>query len=358
VYLVKMDTSGNIQWNQTYGGTSFERGWSVVQTSDGGYAIAGSTVSFGAGGYDIYLVKTDPAGNMQWNQTYGGGGTDLGYSMAQSSDGGFVIAGVTGSFVSNPNFYDVYLVKTNASGAMQWNQTYGGARDDFGMSVVKTSDGGYAIAGYTDSFGSSNTNVYLVKVDANGNLQWNQTYGGTNNEEGRSIVQTTDGGYAIAGDSFIFMATSSDVYLVKVDANGNLQWNQTYGGANTDYGYSVIQTSEGGYAIAGTTASFGTGYYEAYLVKTDATGNMQWNQTYGGAGSVNGVSVVQTSEGGYALAGYASSFGSSSNDVYLVKTDVELGLSQTGQTANTLTLYRGVSDSYWNFLQVRIWKID
>ncbi len=348
VYLVKTNALGYMLWNKTYGGTYDDRGHSVVQTSDGGYAIGGITSSFGAGSNDVYLVKTDAAGSMLWNKTYGGASQDIAFSMVQTTDGGYAIGGFTHSFGAGG--YDLYLVKTDAAGNMLWNQTYGGTSDDVGYSVVQTDDGGYAICGETGA------DVYLVKTDTAGAIQWSKTYGGTGVDSGHCVVQTHDGGYAIGGLTYSFGA-GGDVYLVKTDAAGNMLWNKTYGGTNVETGYSLVQTSDGGYAISGSTYSFGAGARDVYLVKTDSLGNMQWSKTYGGTYDDIGYSLVQTWDGGYAIGGLTYSFGAGSNDVYLVKTAVESGLAWTA-TANTITLCRGVTDTYWNYVRVRIWKID
>ena len=191
-----------------------------------------------------------------------------------------------------------------------------------GSSLIQTSDGGYAIAGYTNSFGTGLSDVYVVKLDAHGNLQWTKTIGGPASDEGSSLIQTSDGGYAIAGYTKSFGAGFSDVYVVKLDANGNLQWTKTIGGENIDEGYSLIQTSDGGYAIAGTTTSFGAGLLDVYVVKLDANGNLQWTKTIGGENIDEGYSLIQTSDGGYAIAGDTKSFSAGKWwDVYVVKLD-------------------------------------
>ena len=319
-YLVKLDANGNLQWTKTIGGKDFEDGYSLIQTSDGGYAIAGQTNSFGAGGYDVYVVKLDANGNLQWTKTIGGKKDDVGLmSLIQTSDGGYAIAGATNSFgAGNGN---VYVVKLDANGNLQWTKTVGGPGDEIGFSLIQTSDGGYAIAGSTFSFGAGDEDVYVVKLDANGNLQWTKTIGGPKREWGSSLIQTADGGYAIAGTTTSFGAGGEDVYVVKLDASGNLQWTKTIGGKKEDAGISLIQTSDGGYAIAGYTKSFGAGGEDVYVVKLDADGKLQWTKTIGGENDDRGFSLIQTSDDGYAIAGSTQSFGARGRDVYVIKLD-------------------------------------
>jgi len=316
-WLVKTDANGNMQWNQTYGGTYRDEAQSVIQTSDGGYALAGYTHSFGAGNYDYWLVKADANGNMQWSKTFGGTETDVAYALVETSDGGFVLAGETASFGSGD--YDFWLVKTDSFGEQEWNQTYGGTDNDHAISLVITSDGGIAIVGYTASFGAGNYDFWLVKTNANGEMQWNQTYGGPSWDEARSVVQTSDEGYAIAGMTASFGAGSNDFWLIKIDANGNVDWNQTYGGANYEKVHSLVEASDGGFALAGYV-SYSVFENDFWLVKTDILGNVQWNMTYGGAGWQIAYSLVETSDGGYALAGETLPSGGTV-DFWLVKTD-------------------------------------
>jgi len=300
-------------------GKNGDGGESLIQTSDGGYAIAGSTYSFGAGETDVYVVKLDASGNLQWTKTIGGKDFEDGYSLIQTADGGYAIAGHTKSFGAGGA--DVYVVKLDANGNLQWTKTIGGKDWDEGHSIIQTSDGGYAIAGYTSSFGAGKLDVYVIKLDTNGNLQWTKTIGGPASEIGNSLIQTSDGGYAIAGYTDSFGAGREDVYVVKLDAKGNLQWTKTIGGSKRDWGESLIQTSDGGYAIAGTTTSFGAGGRDVYVIKLDAKGNLQWTKTIGGRSVEKGSSLVQTSDGGYAIAGETESFGAGNGDVYVVKLD-------------------------------------
>jgi len=316
-YLLKTDSSGDTTWTRTYGGSDSDWGWSVQQTSDGGYVIAGATWSFGAGLTDMYLLKTDSSGDTIWTRTYGGSDLDEAWSVQQTSDGGYVIAGEIWS--SGGTTYDVCLLKTDSSGDTLWTCTYGGSEWDRGRSVQQTSDGGYIIAGYTYSFGAGCTDVYLVKTDSSGDTLWTRTYGGSSDDLGWSVQQTSHGGYVIAGTTFSFGAGSNDVYLVKTDSSGDTLWTRTYGGSDLDYGNSVQQTSDGGYIIAGGTRSFGIGARDVYLIKTNSSGDTLWTRTYGGSSGDAGYSVQQTTDGGYIIAGYTESFGAGGSDVYLVR---------------------------------------
>jgi predicted secreted protein len=316
-WLVKTDASGNMQWNKTYGGTLNEVSGDMCQTSDGGYAIAGGTYSFGiGGGQDVWLVKTDATGNMQWNKTYGGNATDIAYHVTQTSDGGYALAGTTNSFGAGGQ--DAWLVKTDAAGDMQWNKTYGFSGTDSVVDVLKTSDGGYAMLGASASVGAGGQDAWLIKTDATGTMLWNKTYGGTGLDMGESVVQTIEGGYAWVGFTASVGAGGWDCWFVKTDAAGSMQWNKTYGTAVNDLAIHLIQTTDTGYAMVGWTYANGQ---DMLLIKTDASGNTQWNMTYGGTGLENGYALLQSDDGGYVLTGSTNSFGAGGNDIWLVKVD-------------------------------------
>jgi hypothetical protein len=317
-WLVKTDEFGDMEWNKVYaGGMLQDEPRSLVVMADGGYAIAGYTNSYGAGNDDCWLVKTNEYGEMKWNRTYGGTEDDSASSLVATSDGGCAMAGFTRSFGAGQN--DFWLVKIDASGNVEWNQTYGGTDYDSASSLVVTSDGGYAIAGRTSSFGSGIQDCWLIKTDKFGNVEWNQTYGGTEDDSASSLVVTSDGGYALAGATNAF--GDGDFWLIKLDGAGKLEWNQTYTEPNSVWTWSLIATSDGGYAILGNTVSSGAGSSDFWLVKTDAMGNTEWNRTYGGPEPDYPYSLVEASDGGYALAGYTFSFGAGNGNFWLIKTD-------------------------------------
>jgi hypothetical protein len=358
-WLVRTDSSGTLLWNRTYGGRGDDYCSSMVQTDDG-FAITGYTKSYGAGDYDFWLVKTDSSGNALWNRTYGGEESEQAMSLIQTNDRGYVIAGNTESFGAGSS--DCWLVKTDINGNLEWNQTYGEAGWEYAHCVIETSDEGYAITGGYQPVGADWSDFWLVKTDSAGNMEWNKTYGGPSEEFAYSLVQTVDGGYAIAGRTLYEYAhpPNYDFWLVKTDANGNMAWNKTYGRAYIDRAYSVLQTSDGGYAMVGRTqARDASGFLlvDFWVIKVDRSGNVQWNKTYGGANSDWAWSFVQTSDEGYTIAAYTDSFGVGDYDFWLIKTDVESGLVWTDSTADTITLYRGATDAYWNHVRVRIWKI-
>jgi hypothetical protein len=319
-YIVKLDGTGStLQWSRTIGGTGTDIALSITQTADGGYAVSGETNSFGAGGYDEYIVKLDYNGIPQWAKTIGGTGDDFGEHIIQTTDGGYAVGGQTNSFGAGD--YDMNIVKFDAAGSFQWSRTIGGTNLDYALSIIQTTDGGYALFGSTDSFGAGYNDFYIVKLDGSGSLQWSRTIGGAGGDYGFSIIQTSDGGYAMSGTTISFGAGNLDLYVVKLDSSGLLQWSRTIGGTNHEYGYSIVQTTDGGYAVSASTASFGAGGYDAYIVKLDGSGSLQWSRTIGGANDDDVLSIIQTTDVGYVAAGSTASFGAGGYDAYIVKLD-------------------------------------
>jgi hypothetical protein len=325
-------------WQKILGGSGTDVGNSVQQTTDGGYIIAGYTDSFGAGSNDAYLVKTDAGGNLSWQKTFGGSGNEQANSVRQTSDGGYIFAGSTDSY--GAGVADMYIVKTDAGGNLSWSKTFGGVLNDTANSVQQTSDGGYIIAGTEQLYPPPNsTYMCLVKTDASGNCVWTRTYG-YGNDEGYSAQQTNDGGYIVAGKTY---NGGGDVYLVKTDSSGIQTWENRFGGAQIDNGYSVQQTTDGGYIIAGSTTSYGAGILDYYLIKTDAGGNQSWYKTFGCVYSDEAHSVQQTSDGGYIVGGTLYLQDGASHDAYLVKTDAAGNIVWQRSLGNT--------NAFGNFVQ-------
>jgi prepilin-type N-terminal cleavage/methylation domain-containing protein len=320
VLLLKFDSSNNLTWSKTFGGAMFDEGDSVVQTSDGGYIVVGYTYSFGPGDDDVLLLKFDSSGNLSWSKTINNGGLqDVGTSVAQTSDGGYIVTGYSVSV--GPGVNDALLLKFDSSGNLSWSKTFGGGGNDMGTSVAQTSDGGYIVTGRTNSFGAGGNDALLSKFDSSGNLSWSKTVGGPGFDMGYSVAQTSDGGYIITGETQSFGAGGGDALLLKFDSSGNLSWSKTFGGTSYDGGHSVTQTSDGGYIVSGQTFSFGAGNYDVLLSKFDSSGNLSWSKTAGGASFEWGDSVTQVLSGDYIVAGYTQSFGAGNYDGLLLKFD-------------------------------------
>ncbi len=268
---------------------------------------------------DVQLTHFRPSGYslstpIEWNQTYGGNQSDHIRSIEQTSDGGYIAVGFTRSFGASN--WDFWLIKTGGYGNVEWNKTYGGASTDAGRSVQQTSDGGYIAVGLTMS-----DDLWLVKTDAYGNMEWNKTYGGSGYDDGYSVEQTSDGGYIVAGATSSYGAGSTDYWLLKTDVFGELEWNKTYGGNQPDGAHDVHQTSDGGYIVVGRADSFKTGIFdgEIWLVKTDEYGNVSWGWLSGWPDWDFADSVEQTSDGGYIVAGTRFSSYDTRYDFWLLK---------------------------------------
>jgi hypothetical protein len=303
-------------WTKTFGrGNSPDVGNSVQQTSDGGYIVAGSTRLSGGIDEDVYLIKADSSGDTLWTRTFGGIDWDIGNSVQQTSDGGYIIAGWSG----NPLFdHGVYLIKTDSSGDTLWTKTFGGYNQSEGNSVQQTSDGGYIVTGFL--FSTSGQNVYLIKTDSSGDTLWTKTYGGIYEDGGNSVQQTSDGGYIVAGFTRSFGTSGQNVYLIKTNSLGDTLWTKIYGGSDCwDRGNSVQQTSDGGYIVAGSKSPLYSDNSDVYLLKTDSLANTIWTKTFGGIRYYMRYSIQQTSGGGYIVAGSKTSLGAGDSDVWLIK---------------------------------------
>jgi len=318
VYLIKIDNDGNKIWQKTYGGSDRDDAFAITPTKDGGFIVAGSTNSFGSGSFDVYLIKIDNDGNKIWQKTYGGSDSDEAYAITPTKDGGFIVAGRTFSFGNGKE--DVYLIKIDNNGNKIWQKTYGGSDDDEVDAITPTNNDGFIVAGYTGPFGKED--VYLIKIDNNGNKIWQKTYGGNYDDYAHAIAPTKDGGFIVAGRTFSFGSGMFDVYLIKIDNNGNKVWQKTYGGSDDDGAYAITPTNDDGFIVAGKTESFGNGEKDVYLIKIDNDGNKIWQKTYGGSNDEDEVdAITPTKDGGFIVAGRTFSFGNGKGDVYLIKID-------------------------------------
>ncbi|MEM9921828.1 MAG: T9SS type A sorting domain-containing protein [Bacteroidota bacterium] len=316
--LINSDQDGNYLWSMVYGGSNTDLGYAVEATSDGGFILAGATQSYGAGGADVLLVKVDQTGQVSWAKTFGGSGWDEGFDVAVTEDGGFIVAGRSNSFGAGDG--DIYAVKTTASGELSWTKTYGGSGNEDAQQVVQTADGGYIFVGHTVSFGAGNSDIYLVKTNASGDIEWTKTMGGANFENGNTIALTLDGGYIVSGNTNSFGQGESDIYLAKLDNLGNMLWSKTYGGGKTENSYYLVQEAGGEYVMAGLTNSFGGGGVDAFLIKVNASGDVLWSKTYGGGMDDFCNALHLSAEGRYIFAGNSRSF-DMQNRAYILSAD-------------------------------------
>ena len=316
LWILKIDSSGNIQWQKTYGGGSCDVAVSIQQTTDGGYTVAGNTDSFGAGRRDYWVLKLNSTGAIEWQKTYGGSWWDSANSIQQTDDGGYIVAGYTYSFGSGGD--DIWILKLNSTGAIEWQKTYGSSAADGAGSIQQTNDGGYIVAGFTRSSGAGSSDYWVLKLNGTGAIEWQKTYGGIVQDSANSIQQTDDGGYIIAGGAVSFGVGSADCWLLKLNSNGTIEWQKTYGGTDTDYCGCIRQTTDGGYIVAGHTRSFGAGNVDFWSLKLNSNGSINWQKTYGGGVAF---SIQQTDDGGYIVSGYTDSLGAGKRDYWVLKLD-------------------------------------
>jgi len=256
VYLLKVKPSGDTLWTKKYGTWGNEQGNEIVATSDGNYMIVGVSKNTGTSNHNAMLIKISPSGNMIWTKHYGGAAYEAGLSVKQCNDGGYIMTGQTFSYGNGGG--DVYLVKTNASGDTTWTKTYGGSKDDEGVFVLANNDGTFVIAVRDSSTGAGDVDVQVIKTNSTGGVIWSKTYGGSKKDTDKMIQPTTDGGYIIAAHSRSFGWVNPDMWLVKIDSGGDTLWTRHFGGYDHEHCYAVRQTIDGGYIVVGHTESYST----------------------------------------------------------------------------------------------------
>ncbi|MFN0174380.1 MAG: T9SS type A sorting domain-containing protein [Saprospiraceae bacterium] len=334
-WVVKLNGLGAIQWQKTLGGSNHDRGYSIQQTSDGGYIVAGHTesnngdVSGFHGDIDFWVVKLNGLGVLQWQKTLGGSGWDEAWSVRQTTDGGYIVAGRTtsndGDVTGNHGAFDFWIVKLDEIGNLQWQKTLGGSMVDIGYAVRQTIDGGYIVTGESDSNDGDASGLngsgdfWVVKLNAVGTLEWQKMLGSTSHDRPNDIYPTNDGGYIVVGiaswnDGDVTGNHGGfDIWAVKLNAIGEIEWQKSLGGSKEDYAQSVQQTTDGGFIIAGSTSSLdgdvlgNDGGVDFWIVKLTPDGELQWQKTVGGTQADRALSIHQSSDGGYIVAGYTQS---------------------------------------------------
>jgi len=314
LYLIKTDYRGEKQWEKKFGDNTFQIGNCVQQTTDGGYILCGADNGYGED--SLTLIKTDGVGNIQWEQRYRMTiDRTVGRYVQQTSDGGFVITGLIGGSPSG----NVYVIKTDAIGTLEWSKAYGGGKE-FGTCIRQTIDDGYLVLGETGSYGYGSSDMYVLRLTNSGDTLWTKTFGTESQETGFSLDLTSDGGFVALGYN---SNRNGDLYLVRADEFGNELWSKSYGGDSQDNGYSVNQTTDGGYFLAGRKSGGLNQPVDMYAIKTDANGEVIWDQVYPQGLISEASSAQQTSDGGYIMLGSTTSIVAQNptSDMYLVKID-------------------------------------
>jgi len=317
MYVIRTDAWGDTLWTRVYGSPADETFFSVEPTADGGCVVAGST--FRTGQADITITKLDSRGDSVWARTYGGWSDDVADGIAPAGDSGFIIAGTTYSYgAGRPN---AYIIRTDARGDTLWTRVIGGAGDEGAYSVAATADSGFVVCGWTTSFGAGAFDAYVIRLDARGDTLWTRAYGGPANEFSYCVQAMPDGGCVVAGSTESFGAGGSDFYLVRTDAAGDTLWTRNYGRDTADRGTAVNLAPGGGFIITGGTMSAGAGDWDAWLIRADSCGETLWTRTLGGAGGDGFSCVLTAADRGFVLAGMTTSFGAGGMDFWFVKTD-------------------------------------
>ena len=341
-YVVRIDDSGDTLWTRRYGWDLDDECHDLQPTADGGYILAGvcnqnfySIPHFS----DYCLMKMDSAGDTLWSHSYTKYEVNEANAVQQTSDGGYILVGSA----CYPNTCDCFIVKTDSVGDTLWTRTLGNSPYDAAFSVQQTNDGGYIIAGTGHVLNISPSDIYVVKLTESGNIEWERNYGGNSSDYGFSVLQATDGGYVVTGRTSYL---GDDLFLLKMDSVGDSLWMRIFGGLDHDAGNSVKQTQDGGYIIAGCTGSFGMGQYDYYVVRTDSMGDTLWTNTYGGFDLDQANSISITNDGGYIAAGFSFSFGG--NLMYIVRLGTDLPSAVPEESVHMMPMTTTLHPNYPN----------
>ncbi len=317
-WVIQIDEDGNRLWYETFGGKGDDSANCIIRGNKDGYIIAGQTQTNGDGNIDARIIKFDEDAVIQWSHTFGGKRDDQANSICPGNHTGYVIAGQTSS--SGKGDWDVWIIKVGNNGKKLWEKTFGGPRSDVAHAIVQGKNGGYVIAGQTQSYGKGDWDAWIIKITENGRLSWYETFGDKNSDTACSIIQDKDVGYIVAGESRSADKASCKAWILKIAENGNILWDQPLGGAHPHSAASIIQDNKGGYIIAGWSQS-GAGGKDAWILKINENGHDQWRQTYGGSAHDAATAIIQGNKGGYLMAGWTTSYGTGGTDAWIIKTD-------------------------------------
>jgi hypothetical protein len=316
-WVLRLDGQGKLLWDRTFGGADDDGAYSVLQTADGGHIVAGYTKSKGAGGWDAWVLRLDGQGKLLWDRTFGGADDDGAYSILQTADGGYIVAGYTKS--KGAGGWDAWVLRLDGQGKLLWDKAFGGVGDETAYSINQTADLGLVIAGVTSSKGAGSWDAWVLCLDAQWQPLWDKTFGGSGHDEAFSVQQTPDGGYIVVGS--VEKANNWDAWVLRLDGEGEKLWDKTFGGKEFDEAWWVQQTSDGGHIVAGVTLSKGAGLSDAWLFRLDDGGELLWDRSFGGIGHDQAENVMQTDDGGYIVAGSTRSRGTGDLDAWVLKLD-------------------------------------
>jgi len=320
-WVVCVDGNGQLVWDRTFGGTAIDRARAIIETRDGGLFVAGATESKGAGEFDAWALKLDADGELLWERTFGGPATDWASSAVETRDGGLALGGYTQAASGAP--YDFWVIKLNAEGELLWERTFGGPATDWATAIAETRDRGLVVVGHTESKGAGAADFWVVKLDAGGELIWDQTFGGADLDYASAVTASGDGGAVVAGLTGSAGAGGLDIRVLKLDARGEVMWDRLYGGEQDDWVRAVIETRDGGHALAGYTMSQGAGLYDVWMLKLNADGALLTERTFGDTGNEWARAVAEMPDGGLAFAGDTLSRGAGASDVLILKIALE-----------------------------------
>lgn len=362
----------NNTFYKTFGGDKEDYGFSVEATSDGGYIVAGFSTSYGNGGWDVWIVKTDENGSGSWHRSFGTKSKESAWQIMEANDGYTII----GEHAPEGLKGNILFIQTDSKGFKKNESSYGGTENDGARQIIQTNDGGYAIIGYTYSFTNGGRDIWLIRTDIDGNQVWAQNYGWIYNETGYSLIETIDNGFILVGSKWNPEIKKHNIWIVKVDIDGKKEWDKIIHKNNSGFAHKIIQGNDGLYTIAGVTKKLGNDWYDLWLAKIDFSGNIEWERIhssshialnqfyyvdikptkdngyitvgptdqfganmdallmkfdsngdnewygiYGGKDQEIGLSVVETNDGGYAFLGRTNSYGNGLYDYFFVKTD-------------------------------------
>ncbi len=361
IYVIDTDSTGQLMWGRIYGGDHVDIAKDIYPTRDGGYVITGNTRSFQPNVHakdkkkEVLVMKIDKKGEVQWAKTYGGKNHDYGFCIRQTLDGGYIVVGETNSFGAASS--DLYILKLDSEGNVQWTKRSGGKNLDYAFEIVETYDG-YVLAGETNTFGAGEYDIFLMKMDKDGEIQWTKTYGGVSQDYGYDLEYTADEGFILTGSSFSFGLGQLDYYIIRLDKQGNILWSRVYGGSSFDQAHSVKELKDGDLLVAGFSSSFHNQLFgeDVYVLRLSPKGKVKWSKVYGGKFGDYAVYALESKKGDFLIAGETASFnGSDDRDTYVIRMRDNMRLMTCEQGRVQTQTYKAkflVQDHTWKTVKI------